>query len=107
MENWKEICLMNAEAKRNLDKPNQNRLLECFTYTLPAFENLWIIQGIVLERAQKELKKGIALSNFKNEQVQAMKDMLTNDKFERLGYIIGIGGKDPSTWDEEMARKIL
>lgn len=76
---------MYAEAKLEPDKPNLHRLLRVFNYTLPlpAFEN--IIQELNLEGVYKELKGGISRKNFKNEQLKAMGDMLSNEWFERSG----------------------
>ena len=102
-----ELCLKHPESKKELDKPNIHRLLEFYTYTLPCFGNVQIIQELLLERAHQELKRGLARSNFKNEQLQSMKDMLSNDWFERLGFILEQEKNDVTSWSELSVRKIL
>ena len=79
-----DICMKSEELKKCLDKPNLHRLVELYSHTLPCFGNITHIQELVLEKCHQEMKTGIADSNHKNAQLQAMEHALANDWAYRL-----------------------
>ena len=102
-----KLCRTSSFASTHLDKPNLHRLLEFFTHTLPLFGSVRHVQELLFESAHQPLKRGVAQSNMKNSQLQAMEHRLANDWKTRLA--IETEGIDTSEngWSFESAKSVL
>ena len=107
VSNMSTLCARSEHAKRHLDKPNVHRLVEFFSFTLPAFGNVFHIQELVLERGHQELKCGILRSNFKNPQLQAMESVTGNDWVNRLGLELEDVTDTGHGWSDSVIRSVL
>ena len=59
IDSLSSLCRLSEKARRKLDKPNVHRLLEFYSYTVPALGRIDVIQELVLERGHQELKRGV------------------------------------------------
>ena len=101
------LCMSSDKARKCLDKPNVHRLLELYSFSLPAFGTVHLIQELVLERGHQELKRGVLHSNFKNPQLQAMENTLANDWISRLGIELQDVDVDGVGWSMTTIRSVL
>ena len=101
------LCTRSVKAKQHLDKPNVHRLVEFYSFTLPAFGNVVHIQELVFERAHQELKRGVVLSNYHNPQLQAMDGAIGNDWINRLGIELQDVSEEGLGWTDGIVRSVL
>lgn len=102
-----QLCRISPKAKESLDKPNIHRLLEFYTFTLPNFGNVKLIQELVLEKGHQELKRAYSKSNYRNAQLQAMEHAVANDWATRLSVQLFQVSEDGANWTEERYRVVL
>ena len=101
------LCRSSEIAEDVLDKPNVHRLSEFYTFTLPAFGSIALIQELVLEHGHQLMKQSYKATNGKNVQLQCMAHATGVDWVNRFAVELEGLSRTGEGWDETRCRAVL
>ena len=73
------LCRISEHAKKHIDKPNLHRIIELFTHSIPAMGHVRHFSELLFECAHQPLKRGVAMSNLRDPQLQSVRHVLADD----------------------------
>ena len=82
-----QICGLEPDLRRYLDKPNLHRVVELFHHSVPRYGHISVFDELPFEAAHQPLKRALGRSNNAEGQIYSMRCILSNDWRKRVGRV--------------------
>ena len=82
-----QLCVMDVQLGRELDKPNVHRVVELYHHSVPRYGHVCVFDELSFEAAHQPLKRGLGRSNHQLGHMYSMRAVLANECKSRIGQV--------------------
>ena len=96
-----QLCAIDENIRKEIDKPNVHRVVELFHHSISQFGHVSVFDELSFEAAHQPLKRVLTQSKHKHGHLYSMRAVLANEWRSRVGKVCASMLKDEELSDDQ------